>query len=317
MTPDSVQIPTTGVRAVWADVPEHVRAGIEDLLGAPVVDTVGQHGGFSPGLAVRVRCADGTRAFVKAAGTSLNPLTPGMYRSEASIAGRLPDTGTIPALLATYDDGDWVALVFDEIDGRMPHVPWRHDELDRVVHAVTDLSRALTPCPVETAPPADEQLATIMHGYRDIADEPPEDLDPWERRHLDRLADLAESALHHLAGDTLVHLDLRTDNILLDDDRVWFVDWAHACRGAAWIDTVILMVNAALHGHDPEPHIRRHPLSADVDPDHVTAFIAGLCGFFGAFSRRPDPPGLPTLRQFQRAQHTSTLAWVRRRTGWI
>lgn len=48
----------------------------------------------------------------------------------------------------------------------------------------------------------------------------------------------------------------------------------------------------------------------------MTAVLAGFAGFFGAFGRRPPPPGLPTVRAFQLAQHATTLAWVRRRTGW-
>jgi len=36
-----------------------VRAAIEDVCGAGVVEARTQPGGFSPGLAARVRCADG------------------------------------------------------------------------------------------------------------------------------------------------------------------------------------------------------------------------------------------------------------------
>ncbi|WP_205857349.1 phosphotransferase [Phytoactinopolyspora endophytica] len=313
----AVPIPVAGgARAAWTDIPEQVRSGIEELLGSPVVDAVNQDGGFSPGMAARVRCADGSRVFVKAVGASLNPHSPGIFRAEASIARQLPAAAPVPALRASYDDGDWVALVFDEVDGRTPSTPWQPNELERVVRAVTELSLTLTPCPIDDVPTASERLATEMLCYRELAMEPPADLDPWERRHLGRLADLSESALEHLAGDTLVHLDLRADNILLDDDRVWIVDWPWACRGAAWIDSVMLQMNAALHGHDPEEYLDRHPLLVDVDPDHVTAFLAGLCGFLGAYSRRPAPPGLPTIREFQRAQHASTLAWLRRRTDW-
>lgn len=230
---------------------------------------------------------------------------------------RLPDGVPVPWLRDIYDDGDWVALIFDEIDGRMPHEPWRTDELERVVEAVIRLSTSLTPCPLDDVRPAAEEIHAEMLGYRWLATDPPDDLDPWERRHLEQLAELAESALKHVNGDTLVHFDLRADNILLTDERVWLVDWPWAIRGAAWIDLVMLLKNAAFHGHDPEPYVERNPLIATVDPDHVTSFLAGLAGFFGAYSRRPAPPGLPTLRTFQRAQHVTTLAWVRRRTGWL
>ncbi|WP_026876994.1 phosphotransferase [Jiangella gansuensis] len=309
-------VPAAGTRAPWESLPAAVRAGIEGVLGAPVVAAVNQSGGFSPGLAARVHCADGSRAFVKAVGTSLNPDSPGIHRAESVVAARIPAAAPVPRLRGTYDDGDWVALVFDEVDGRMPHEPWRADELRTVADAVVELSRALTPCPYPDARPASAALRAEMHCYRGLATDPPADLDPWERRHLGRLADLAASALDHVDGDTLVHFDLRADNVLLSGSRVWFVDWPWAFRGAAWLDSVLLQMNAAFHGHDPEPYLDGHPLLAGVDPEHVTALLAGVAGFFGAYARRPAPPGLPTLREFQRAQHVTTLDWVRRRTGW-
>src|SRR5690606_38217748 len=150
---------------------------------------------------------------------------------------------------------------------RMPASPWQPAELRQVVEALTELSRTLTPSPVTDLPVARERLQDDLFGYRNLAAQPPADLDPWERRHLTALADLAASALDHIDGDTLVHTDLRTDNILLDGDgRVWFVDWPWACRGAQWLDTVLLQVNVALHGHDPERYLAGHPLLADVDP---------------------------------------------------
>jgi hypothetical protein len=41
--------------------------------------------------------------------------------------------------------------------------------------------------------------------------------------------------------------------------------------------------------------------------------LAALAGFFVHRSTLPPPPGLPTLREFQRAQGAESLAWLRRR----
>ena len=50
----------------WAAMPHEVTAGIKQLLGSPVVDAASQPGGFSEGLAARVRLANGRRVFIKA-----------------------------------------------------------------------------------------------------------------------------------------------------------------------------------------------------------------------------------------------------------
>jgi hypothetical protein len=315
-TTDSALAFGNTTRLEWVELPPAVRSGIEDLLGSAVITADNQRGGFSPGMAARVRCADGRRAFVKAVGSPVNPDSPDIYRAEAKVMRQLPALVQAPKMHASYDDGEWVALVFDEAPGSPPREPWGDGELRLVLRALTDLSEALTPCPLDDVPKASDTLWSDMLCYRELASAPPADLDPWERRNLGRLADLAASALDHLDGDTLVHLDVRGDNVLLDGADVWFVDWPWACRGAIWIDTVLLLLNAANQGHDPEPFVAGHPLLAGVRPEHITALLTGLCGYFSLASRRPPPQGLPTLRAFQRAQHVTTLEWVRRRTGW-
>jgi hypothetical protein len=91
--------PPSGVRMQWAALPELVRAAVEAHLGAPVVEAVTQPGGFSPGVAARLRTADGRRAFVKAVGTELNPDSPKIYRDEVRITAALPASAPVPRLL--------------------------------------------------------------------------------------------------------------------------------------------------------------------------------------------------------------------------
>jgi hypothetical protein len=306
--------PATGVRPEWTQTPDRVRAAVEGHLGSPVVSAVNQRGGFSPGLAARVRCRDGTRAFVKAVGTALNPRSPGMHRSEGEVAAGLPADVPAPRLRFRYDDGDWVALVFDEIDGRPPRTPWQADELRLVLAALTDLAAALTPCPLAAAPTLQERMGDGLTAYRRLAAEPAAQLTRWERAHLPELVELGDRAPDLLAGDTLLHLDVRGDNVLLGDGgRVWFVDWPWAARGAAWVDAAILVMNAAVHGFDPESIVDDHPLLSGAGSLALTALLAGLAATLADAWWRPAPPGLPTVREFQRAHHRAVLAWLQRR----
>ncbi|MER5212747.1 aminoglycoside phosphotransferase family protein [Streptomyces sp. NPDC002838] len=308
--------PATGTRTPWNGLPESVRDAIADLLGAPVVHAVTQTGGFSPGAAVRVRTADGRRAFVKAVSGDANPQSPGMHRAEARNAAALPPSVPAPRLLGTYDDGTWVALAFEDVDGRQPHVPWRRAELRRVLDAVAELSRTLTPSPLD-APPAAEDLAGIFDGWQRLLAEPglAARLGPRTAADLPHLAELAAPWPEAVSGDTLAHADLRADNILLTaDDRVVFVDWPHAVRAAPWFDLLVMLPCVrAQDGPDPEEVFTAHPLGRDADPDAVTAALAGLAGFFLRHSLLPPPPGIPTVRAFQRAQGEAALAWLRKR----
>ena len=216
-------------------------------LGGSVVEALDQPGGFSPGVAARVVLDNGARRFVKIVGDSLNPDAPDLYRREAKVAAALPTNTPAPRLLGSYDDGAWVALVFEDVEGRAPSIPWRRDELDRVVRAVVDLGRQLTPSPLELHTLADE--ADRFDGFRELLEHDDlADVDPWVARNLVRLVGLHEHWATATAGTTLLHLDIRGDNVLLLDDRVLFVDWPHACVGAAWIDLVLMLPSVAMQG---------------------------------------------------------------------
>lgn len=301
--------PAAGTRLPWHEVHPAARAAVEELLGGPVAEAVTQPGGFSPGAAVRLRAADGRRLFVKAVGPEPNPDSAGIYRAEARIAAALPASVPAPRLIATFEVDGWVVLAFEDIEGRHPAMPWRRDELDRVTAAVARMSAELTPAPM-AAPPIAEAFEGSFDGWRRLRGADTAGLDPWAVRHLDALAELESGWARAAEGDTLLHGDVRADNVLLTEERVYVVDWPWACVGAAWFDVVAMLPSVAMQGGPPP-----HELFTDPD-DRVTRVIAAFTGYLVSRSRMPAPPGLPTLRAFQRAQGVVALEWLKRRTGW-
>ncbi|MCW3814170.1 phosphotransferase [Micromonospora sp. DR5-3] len=305
----------TNRRIHWTDLPDRVRAAVEEILGDRVVEAVSQSGGFSPGTADRVRTAGGRRAFVKAVSPAQNDRSPGLYRAEGLIAAALPPATPAPRLLGSYDDGDWVALVFTDVAGRHPVTPWDAAELRAVLSTLAAMAAALTPASVPAAPTAAEQLAPDFAGWRRISADPPADLDPWARARLPELCAAADRGLAALTGETLCHLDIRADNLLIGaDGTVNVVDWPWACRGPAWLDSLMILINVQVYGgHDPEALLRDLPLTTGVDPADLTGVLAGFTGFFLDGARLPPPPGIPTVRAFQRAQGDALLRWLARR----
>lgn len=310
--------PAEGVRLAWSDLPERLRQALEAFLGDTVAVVISQPGGFSPGLAARVVTASGRRAFVKAAGPAPNAFAPRLHRREAVIAAALPERAPVPRFLWSYDEGEggWVALLFEDVDGRQPALPWRADELDQVLHALVDLWDSLTPSPF-AAEPAGDWFKTNGRGWRRLQENPPAALDPWSVRRLAALAALEKQAEDAVAGETLIHFDLRADNLLLTAGRVVAVDWPHAHVGAPWVDLVAFAPSVTMQGGpDPEDMLRCCPVAAGANPAAVTAVIAAIAGFFTWHALQPAPPGLPTLRPFQAAQGAVARTWLARRTGW-
>lgn len=315
--------PAEGRRLPWSDIPPALRAEVEGQLGARVLEAVTQPGGFSPGVAARLRLDDGRRAFVKAVG-DINPESPDIHRAEARIAAALPASTPAPRLLGSIDAVGWVILILEDIEGRLPAQPWQPAELDRVLAEMTELAATLTPAPVQ-APPAATRYNHLGQGWQCFGSPGgnPDDLDhlgrldPWAVRNLGSCIALERDWAEAVRGDTLAHGDTRADNVLLTDERVVFVDWPWACLAPPWFDLVGMLPSVAMQGGgDPEEILTRHPLGVGADPDAVTVMVAALAGVFLWLCGQPDPPGLPTLRTFQRAQGVVALDWLKRRTGW-
>jgi aminoglycoside phosphotransferase (APT) family kinase protein len=304
-----------GARRDFSELPPSVREQIERALGSRVVAAETQPSGFSPGIAARVCLANGDRAFLKAVGPEPNPQSPEFHRRELMIVASLPADAPVPRFLTGVDEDGWVALAFEDVDGRHPAQPWRQDELERVFDAAHGLVDSLTASPVAVGQ-AGEMFRQSINSWRLLRTERSPGLDEWSGRYVEQLAEL-EERVADLVGETLLHLDIREDNLLLAESRVYFVDWPHAHVGPSWIDAVCFAPSVAMQGGpDPEDVLAAWPGGADADPDEVNAALASIAGFFTHRALLPPAPGLPGLREFQAAQGAVARAWLARRLGY-
>jgi hypothetical protein len=302
-------------RPAYDELPTDVRAWAEDVLGSPVRSWTSEPGGFSPGVAARLQCADGTRAFLKAVSAEVNPRSPEMHRTEARVTAALPAALGSPRLLASYDDGTWVGLLLEECRGRPPVTPWQPAELAAALRALDRL--AVVPA-LPGLPTAFEILGDEFTGWRELAGDRPADLAPWQVTHLDELVALEEAWPEAAAGDRLLHLDARGDNMLVrDDGEIVLVDWPWAGAGAPVLDVVGFIPSALINGaSDPEALLQATAAGRAASPEAVTALVAAFTGLMERASRRPPPPGIDTVRAFQAAQARAGGGWLLQRTGW-
>lgn len=297
----------TARRLEWEHLPPVVRREVERQLGSPVVDAESQQSGFTPGMASVLTCADGSRHFVKAASAKAQRMFATAYREEARklklLAGWIP----APRLRWSQECYDWVVLGFEYVEARAPQRPWTEADLALASGLLVETAAALTPAPGT--------------GWTSFAEDQVDFPAYWERLghlpHAAEAAALAAGFADHTAGDTLVHLDIRDDNILIRPDRTVLVcDWNWPVTGAAWLDSLMLLIGPRGDGLDVEALIADHPVLAGVDPEAIDSVLALLAGYFLKCAGDPVPTFSPYVREVQRWQGEVCLDWLAERRSW-
>jgi hypothetical protein len=303
----------TARRLEWSFLPPRLRDLVGRRLGSPVVDATSCRAGFTPGLASVVTCEDGSTHFLKAASVKAQREVAAAYAEEARRLALVPVGVPAPRLQWWHRDEDWVVLAVEHVPGVPAPRPWDLDDLDRALDALEDCAHLLTPAPDGLAPAtfADEMAGAVTAWERVRPDL------PGLVEHAAEAARLAASHVEVTAGDTVVHTDLRDDNVLVGPHgEVWLCDWAYPARGAAWIDTVELLLGPRGDGVDVDAVLAGRALTRDVPADHVDRLLALMAGFYLRARDRPVPPTSPWLRAHQDRCAQAAWGWLAERRGW-
>jgi hypothetical protein len=307
----------TAVRPGWSDLPAAVRDAISMRLGAPVTSAASAGGGFTRAFAAVVTTAAGDRAFVKAA--PLTEPTSDWYAREAAITAALPCGVPAARPRWTFAEAGYFVLCLDAIDGGVPSLPWSPTELDAALRAWAESASALATPPDEVRavglPPLPDLLRTDLSWWSAIAAgrAPMPDVPVGVPGRLDELAAIERALPPLVAGDTMLHGDLRVDNVLIDRaGAAWLCDWTWPCLGVPWFDTVTLLVSAYASGLDADALLE--PWRA---PDEgVDGALAALSGYWLTQAAGGPTSASPHSRQHQRFSGEQALAWLALRRGW-
>jgi hypothetical protein len=313
-TPLTVPHAATAQRPAWPELPSAVQDWIVDQLGSPVISAISERSGYTPGFAARLVLADGRRLFAKVAGWGREWLLDS-YAKEATKRRTLPDAVPAPELITdartVIDSVDWQLLIFTEIDGRPPHRPWTVDDIRIAVRTVEAAARALTPAPAGYPwQPLSAELGELSPDKEEMITERFGD-------HAAEMRELVAALPERCNGTTLVHADLRDDNMIIGaDGRGWIVDWNFPLLGRQWIDLVTLLISVRGDGRDADAILAASPLVGPGDREAIDTLLADLALYYAIASGSPEPDGSPYLREHQRWSREVVADWLAERRNW-
>jgi hypothetical protein len=108
-----------------------------------------------------------------------------------------------------------------------------------------------------------------------------------------------------LAGEALIHLDIRSDNVCFRGGRAIVIDWNHATIANPDLDIAFWL---------PSLHAEGGPPPEAVLPD-AAGLAAWVAGFFCARAGDPPIPEAPHVRPLQIQQARVALPWAARALG--
>jgi len=303
-----------GIRRRYDEIPDRVRSWVDAQLGSPVVSSDEQVGGMSPGCATRLRCADGRRAFVKAVGPELNPMTPQMFRHEAQMLTHLGANALWAELQAVLDEpGGWVALLLEDVPGRPPDMT-RPDDIALVLagtdQLVEQLSDRATGLDIATYAQSFTRYDELWPAIPDL---PPGVLPVWARDHADEFQARQPDLIASAVGNAVIHNDIRNDNLIVrEDGSLVFVDWGVARAGASWVDPLVVRLEWVEHPTFDDL-VHQSPALANLGDDQVTTFLFTFGAWLAYRTTVAVDTGLPTLNDFRTRESARLLEGARRR----
>jgi hypothetical protein len=248
-----------------------------------------------------VELEDGSTAFVKIAAFDY---TADWLRDEHHVYEALDGHAFLPRSLGWDDDGLAPTLVLQDLSGEAWPPPWDAARIDAVLAAL-DAVHATTP-PAGVPPAVERQFG--LDGWPDVVDDPQPFLalgicsSAWLEDHLPALADASASA--EIGGDSLLHFDVRSDNLCMRGDQAVFVDWNNACVGNPVLDTAAWLPSLNAEG-GPAPH----EILLDEMPG-LPQIASLLAGYFSARAGLSPIAQAPHARPLQLAQAKTSLPWA-------
>ena len=283
-----------------------LRVRIEALTGKRVVGARTVDGrGYTPAERWIVTLEDGETAFAKT-GTDVGTSRIATWLRAEQRAYSAIDAAFMPRMLGWDDDGLQPLLLLEDLSHATWPPPWTPSSVETVRLMLQDVASTMPP---PDAPDLEAIERDHLSGWRSVAADPRPFLglglvtERWLKTHLGALLAASDSAV--LAGDSLVHFDVRSDNLCIVEDGAKLIDWNGYARGNPLFDLAAWLPSLHHEGGPP-------PWELLEDSGGLSVLIAG---YLAARAGLPPIPTAPRVRGIQRDQLLTSLPWAIRELG--
>jgi hypothetical protein len=278
-----------------------VKEALESLVG-PVRHLREVTRGYTHNRRAVATLDDGRSVFAKQA---VDEETGRWLRRERQMYETLGRRAFLPEVLG-WIDGVHPILVLEDLSGARWPPPWDAAGVGAVRRMLDEVAAG----PTHSELPRLTDGEGSDEGWHRVMARPTEFLAlglcgaPWLDRAGPALCDAAASA--PLAGGSLLHRDVRSDNLCFRRDSPVLVDWNFASVGNAAFDVAFWLPSlAAEDGPAPD----------QVMADCPAGLAAYVSGFFASRAGEPVLPHAPLVRRVQRRQLETALPWAARVLG--
>lgn len=256
--------------------------------------------GYTPAERWVVTFEDGSTAFAKSGVDSVTSTPATALRREHQAYTTV--TGDfMPRMLGWDAGGAEPLLLLEDLSDAVWPPPWTPALIEAVARALDTLSASTVP---PDAPDLERAQRARLSGWRRIELAPAPFLamglatSDWLEVSLPALLEASDRAI--LMGDSLVHFDVRSDNVCVVDGQARVIDWSDYARGNPMVDRVAWL---------PSLHREGGPRPWELIGDSM-GLAPLLAGYFAAQAGLPAIPTAPHVRDVQRAQLESALPWA-------
>jgi hypothetical protein len=326
MNPLFVEPKIPEVKPAFDDIPEDILKKIGRRLAGEVVAGETVYGSFSASAGYVLTLDSSLKIFAK--GTHPGEMAHGTQHLRQEIAAyeNLPVLKDVSpgyySFVTDNDEDGWSLGLWEYI---------RHDPLKHATTAIDDIMSLLVKVHQSAVPP-DVMLPARAQNYisgffddekkwRRIKDEEKtqekfltlfDDVDKgrvWLNQSIETLTALQTDHANSVYVEGLIHGDLRMDNVIFGQDRIYFVDWPNVCVGPVVFDLVFISAHLESLGiGKAEDFIAAYAaaggkaFTSDASTwDELCRMLAAICGYFADQAYRAIPEKLPRLRWMQKS----------------